>query len=92
LLAGADRDHVDLFEEANGGILFLYEIGDIPLTVQNGLLKAIDEKQIKRLGTNHVMFCDVEIIIAATSRSLPMMIQKSTRQERSIPDNLCLCL
>lgn len=71
---GADRDHMGLFEEANGGIVFLDEIGDIAPTVQNRLLKAIDEKQIKRLGTNHYMFCDVQII-AATSRNLPAMIR-----------------
>ena len=48
---GADRDHIGLFEEADGGILFLDEIGDIAPTVQNKLLRAIEEKQIKRLGT-----------------------------------------
>jgi transcriptional regulator with PAS, ATPase and Fis domain len=77
---GADRDHMGLFEEAGGGILFLDEIGDIPPTVQNRLLKAIDEKQIKRLGTNHYIFCDVQII-AATSRSLPTMIRNGEFRE-----------
>jgi len=54
-------------------MLFLDEIGDIAPTVQNRLLKAIDEKQIKRLGNNHYTFCDVQII-AATSRDLPKMM------------------
>jgi transcriptional regulator with GAF, ATPase, and Fis domain len=58
---GADSDHMGLFEEADGGILFLDEIGDIPLTIQNRLLKAIDEKLFKRLGTNQYQFCDVQI-------------------------------
>lgn len=71
---GADHDRKGLFEEADGGILFLDEIGDVAPTVQNRLLKAIDEKQIKRLGTNHYQFCDVQII-AATSRNLSKMIQ-----------------
>jgi DNA-binding NtrC family response regulator len=71
---GADRDHMGLFEEADGGILFLDEIGDILPTVQNKLLRAIEEKQIKRLGANRHTFCDVQII-AATSRNLPEMIQ-----------------
>src|SRR6266540_3824200 len=48
--------------------------------VQNRLLKAIDEKQIKRLSTNHYQFCDVQII-AATSRNLPAMIQKGEFRE-----------
>ncbi len=70
---GADYDRKGLFQEADGGILFLDEIGDIPLSVQNRLLKAIDEKQVKRLGTNKYQMCDVQII-AATSRDLPSMI------------------
>ena len=77
---GADHDRKGLFEEANGGILFLDEIGDIQLTVQNRLLKAIEEKQIKRLGSNQYQFCDVQII-AATSRNLQGMIQNSEFRE-----------
>jgi transcriptional regulator with GAF, ATPase, and Fis domain len=77
---GADRDHKGLFEEADGGILFLDEIGDIAPAVQNKLLKAIDEKQIKRLGTNRYVNCDVQII-AATSRNLPEMIRRGEFRE-----------
>ena len=77
---GADRDHTGLFEEADGGILFLDEIGDIAPTVQNKLLRAIEEKQIKRLGTNRHVFCDVQII-AATSRNLASMIQSREFRE-----------
>lgn len=77
---GADRDHSGLFEEADGGVLFLDEIGDIALTVQNKLLRAIEEKQIKRLGTNRDVFCDVQII-AATSRNLASMIQSREFRE-----------
>lgn len=71
---GADHHHKGLFEEADGGMLFLDEIGDISPTVQSKLLRAIDEKQIKRLGTNHYRYCDVQII-AATSRNLTKMIE-----------------
>lgn len=77
---GADRDHIGLFEEANGGILFLDEIGDLAPTVQNKLLRAIEEKQIKRLGSNCYLSCDVQII-AATSRNLPTMIQRREFRE-----------
>ncbi|HEY6803605.1 MAG TPA: sigma 54-interacting transcriptional regulator [Pyrinomonadaceae bacterium] len=77
---GADRDHKGLFEEADGGILFLDEIGDIAPTVQNKLLRAIEEKQIKRLGTNRYVSCDVQII-AATSRNLASMIQSREFRE-----------
>lgn len=71
---GADRDHKGLFEEADGGILFLDEIADITLAVQSKLLRAIEEKQVKRLGTNHYRYCNVQII-AATSRNLTKMIE-----------------
>src|ERR1043165_2069536 len=71
---GADRDHKGLFEEADGGILFLDEIADITPAVQSKLLRAIEEKQIKRLGTNYYRYCDVQII-AATSRNLTKMIE-----------------
>ncbi|MDQ3685456.1 MAG: sigma 54-interacting transcriptional regulator, partial [Acidobacteriota bacterium] len=77
---GADRDHKGMFEEADGGILFLDEIGDLPLTVQNKLLKAIDEKQVKRLGTNHYVNCDVQVI-AATSRDLRAMVRRGEFRE-----------
>ncbi len=77
---GADRDHKGLFEEADGGILFLDEIGDVAPAVQNKLLKAIDEKQIKRLGTSRYVNCDVQII-AATSRDLPEMIRRGEFRE-----------
>jgi DNA-binding NtrC family response regulator len=72
---GADRDHAGLFEEAQGGILFLDEIGDLTPPVQNKLLKAIEEKRIRRLGTNRFTTCDVQII-AATSRNLPEMVRQ----------------
>ena len=77
---GADRDHKGLFEEADGGILFLDEIGDLPPAVQNKLLKAIDEKQVKRLGTNHYIACDVQIIVA-TSRNLREMVRRGEFRE-----------
>lgn len=72
---GADRDHQGLFAAADGGILLLDEIGDLAPTVQNKLLKVIEEKQFKRLGTNQALACDVQII-AATSCDLPLMVQR----------------
>jgi len=77
---GADHDQKGLFEEADGGTLFLDEIGDLASSVQNKLLKAIEEKQFKRLGTNHFTTCDVRII-AATSRNLQEMICDGTFRE-----------
>lgn len=77
---GADRDHPGLFEDADGGTLFLDEIGELPLPVQNKLLKAIDEKKVKRLGTNNYIECDIRIL-AATSRDLEAMVAARTFRE-----------
>lgn len=77
---GADRDHPGLFEDADGGTLFLDEIGEIPLSMQNKLLKAIDEKKVKRLGTNNYIECDIRIL-AATSRDLEAMVAARTFRE-----------
>lgn len=66
---GADRDHPGLFEAANGGTLFLDEIGDISLGMQVKLLRALQEKQVRRVGENHLRPIDVRII-AATNRNL----------------------
>ncbi len=77
---GADRDQPGLFEDADGGTLFLDEIGEIPLLMQNKLLKAIDEKKVKRLGTNNYIECDIRIL-AATSRNLEEMVAARTFRE-----------
>jgi len=77
---GADRDHAGLFEDADGGTLFLDEIGEIPLAMQNKLLKAIEEKKIKRLGATNYIDCDIRII-AATSRHLEEMVKQGAFRE-----------
>ncbi len=66
---GADRDHQGLFEAASGGTLFLDEIGDICQAMQVKLLRALQEKQIRRVGENHLRSIDVRII-SATNRNL----------------------
>lgn len=66
---GADRDHPGLFEAAHGGTLFLDEIGDISPAMQVKLLRALQEKQIRRVGENHLRAVDVRII-SATNRNL----------------------
>ncbi len=66
---GADRDKKGLFEEANGGIIFLDEIGEVPLFVQAKLLRALEQHQFRPLGSNRNTRVDVKVI-AATSRDL----------------------
>lgn len=66
---GAVEDHRGLFEAANGGTLLLDEIGDIPMAVQNQLLRVLQEREIVRLGETLPRKIDVRII-AATHRNL----------------------
>ncbi|MGD0816497.1 MAG: sigma 54-interacting transcriptional regulator [Verrucomicrobiota bacterium] len=63
------------FEIANGGTIFLDEIGDIPLSTQIKLLRVLQEKEFERVGSQTPMKCDVRII-AATSRNLEEMIEQ----------------
>ncbi|HRE14518.1 MAG TPA: sigma-54 dependent transcriptional regulator [Usitatibacteraceae bacterium] len=70
---GADRSRKGLFLEADGGSLFLDEIGELPLHMQAKLLHAIDEKSVRPVGSESARRVDVRII-AATNRDLPAMV------------------
>lgn len=74
---GAVTDHVGLFEAANGGTIFLDEIGDIPLGQQASLLRVLQEKEITRLGESKSRKIDVRII-AATNRDLDEAVSAGT--------------
>ena len=65
----AKGDKRGLFEEANGGTLFLDEISELPVMLQAKLLRAIQEKEIRRVGSTRAVAVDVRII-AATNLSL----------------------
>jgi len=66
---GAHDKRIGKFELANHGTLFLDEVGELPLELQSKLLRAIQEKEIERLGGKGSIFIDVRII-AATNRDL----------------------
>lgn len=66
---GAISDHTGLFRAANGGTLFLDEIGDIPLPLQVKLLRALQERRIRPIGSTEAVSVDVRII-TATNRDL----------------------
>ncbi|MCA9667091.1 MAG: sigma 54-dependent Fis family transcriptional regulator [Myxococcales bacterium] len=66
---GADRARVGAFEEANGGTVFLDEIGELPLSLQPKLLRVLEGRQIKRVGDTRYRAVDVRIV-AATNRKL----------------------
>lgn len=74
---GAMSRRLGKFEEAAGGTLFLDEIGDMDLTMQTKLLRALQEEEITRVGSNEVIKTDVRIIIA-TNKNLAEEIQKGT--------------
>jgi two-component system response regulator HydG len=66
---GAVSDKPGLFEAASGGTLFLDEIGDMSLALQQRLLRALEEREVRRIGALRVTAVDVRII-AATHRDL----------------------
>jgi len=66
---GAVRDKIGLFEEADKGTIFLDEIGDLPLHLQVKLLRVIEDKMIRPLGSTEPVRIDVRII-AATNKKL----------------------
>jgi len=70
---GASSEKRGLFEAANGGTIFLDEIGEMPLTAQVKLLRALQEKEIVRVGATRHIKVDVRVI-AATNRDLRSMI------------------
>ncbi len=72
---GAIADKAGLFEVADGGTLFLDEVGELPLTIQVKLLRAIQERVIRRVGGTEDTKVEVRII-AATNRDLEDMVKK----------------
>jgi transcriptional regulator with PAS, ATPase and Fis domain len=72
---GAVSDHEGYFEAAEGGILFLDEIGDMPLTTQTTLLRALQEGEIIRLGESRPRKVDVRVL-AATHQNLQDLVEK----------------
>ena len=77
---GAIRDKKGLFEEANGGVIFLDEIGELPLDMQVKLLRVLQQRETKRVGDNRTITIDVRII-AATNKDLLQEIRKGLFRE-----------
>jgi two-component system response regulator HydG len=74
---GADRDHKGLFEMAHGGTIFLDEIGELPIGVQVKLLRVLENREIKRVGSPNPVQIDIRVI-AATNRNLGDMVAMGT--------------
>src|SRR5258706_14862947 len=77
---GAVGDRRGLFEEASGGTLFLDEIGDTSLSLQVKLLRALENRVIRRVGDSGERGVDVRVL-AATNRDLPELVRKGEFRE-----------
>lgn len=77
---GADRNKRGLLEEGHEGTIFLDEIGDVPLPVQAKLLRVLETRQFRPLGSNEVKYVNVRII-AASNRDLAAAIKQNAFRE-----------
>ncbi|MBK9260696.1 MAG: sigma 54-dependent Fis family transcriptional regulator [Polyangiaceae bacterium] len=77
---GAVRERVGKFEAAHGGTLFLDELGELPLDMQQKLLRALEARKVSRVGSNDPIPVDVRII-GATNRSLANEVERGRFRE-----------
>jgi transcriptional regulator with GAF, ATPase, and Fis domain len=77
---GASERHRGCFESADGGTIFLDEIGELDLSLQPKLLRALENREIKRVGGDRSIKVDVRVV-AATNRDLRAMINQGTFRE-----------
>jgi DNA-binding NtrC family response regulator len=77
---GADRDRIGVFEAAHNGTVFLDEIGDIDLGFQLKLLRFMQEREVRPLGSARAKKVDVRVL-AATNRDVQKMVEEGTFRE-----------
>ena len=77
---GASRDRVGRFRQAGGGTLFLDEVGELPLTLQGKLLRAVQERVVDVVGADAPVPVDVRVV-AATNQPLGQMVSEGTFRE-----------
>lgn len=78
---GAVDKKIGLFEEANGGVLFLDEIGDLNLHLQAKLLRVLQERKVKRIGENTQRPIDVRILAATHKNLMTEVSEKRFRED-----------
>ncbi|MFO0858763.1 MAG: sigma-54 dependent transcriptional regulator [Phycisphaerales bacterium] len=77
---GADKDRAGVFEYADGGTVFLDEIGDMPMAMQAKLLRVLESGEVIRLGSNEARHADVRFV-SATNRDLKQMVAEGKFRE-----------
>ncbi len=77
---GADEHRVGLFEVADGGTIFLDEIGELPKAMQSKLLRVLESGEIRRIGDNESLKVDVRVV-CATHRKLADMVEEGAFRE-----------
>src|SRR5713101_171761 len=77
---GATQRRLGRFESANGGTIFLDEVGDLPLEVQVALLRVLQEREIERVGSDKAIPIDVRVV-AATHRDLNALVAEGKFRE-----------
>jgi formate hydrogenlyase transcriptional activator len=77
---GATQRRLGRFESANGGTIFLDEVGDLPPEIQVALLRVLQEREIERVGSNKAIPIDVRVI-AATHRDLNALVDEGKFRE-----------
>lgn len=77
---GAHSSRAGMFQLANGGTLFLDEVGDMPLVLQAKLLRVLQDKRVRPVGSDRTIFVEVRVI-AATNKNLEKAVEQGTFRE-----------
>ncbi|WP_286265951.1 sigma 54-interacting transcriptional regulator [Thalassotalea atypica] len=79
--SGAEKNHIGLFEASDGGTLFLDEIGDMPMNFQVKLLRALQEKEIRPVGSTKSLKVDVRVIAATHQNIRKAILEQRFRED-----------
>ena len=78
---GAERDRKGAFLSAHGGTLFLDEVGDLPIQLQPKLLRALESKEVKPVGSDQIHKVDVRVVSATHQNLLQKIYEKTFRED-----------